>query len=229
MEAGRGLLPCLTGNPRLSKRHSPLPRSVPLPRGYVVPVILLSQAAQAVAPSANDFWWAQPLATVGGGLLVFCAAWVAYFAQAKSRDQEKEHHKERLAEEQKARMELVEAQREEWEARIIHERQEARRTEALNMYSSMLEFAVFCSLWADEGFSVEMAEQVPSNAKLPLTPVLCPREIDASLNALSLAIDEQNAEQVHASVKRLGAAIREHLKTFETSPRQGALQQPEQD
>lgn len=84
-------------------------------------MIFLTQAPEAAQVVADPKWWAQPGATLLGGALVFAAAWVAFAAQALTRKQEKTHHAERLTEEEKARTELVEAQREEWQARIAQE------------------------------------------------------------------------------------------------------------
>lgn len=182
-------------------------------------MILLSQPAQA-ATTPNDFWWAQPGATLLGGALVFAAAWVAYAAQANTRKQERTHHLDRLEEEGKARAELVEAQREEWEARIVHERMEARRTEAIQTYKSILEFAAFCKNFADGGFLEVADEEMPRIADFTLIPVLCPPGIAAGLDALKVSAERFDAQGVESAYEGLRQTVRDHLKTFDVSPRQ---------
>ncbi|GAA1052391.1 hypothetical protein [Dietzia natronolimnaea] len=205
---------------------------------------LLSQAAQATTNSPNDFWWAQPGATLLGGALVFAAAWVAYAAQANTRKQERSHHQDRLTEERnaraqerthhldrldeerKARAELVKAQREEWEARIIHERMEARRTEAIRNYSNILELAAFCKHWATENFDPEIADEMPDMGTIQLTPILCPPQIDKSLGELGASVERRDADGINEAYDILRETIRTHLKTFDSSPRRSVENQP---
>lgn len=183
-------------------------------------MILLSQATQAVTSSTNDFWWAQPGATLLGGALVFAAAWVAYSAQAKTREQERTHHRERITEEEKARVELVEAQREEWEARIIHERQEARRTEVLRLYADVLEMAAYSKGWADHGFSdAYQQNNFPEELGLQLATVLAPSEVSLAIDRFADALENRDAQVTHEKVDDLREAIRQHLTTFDGPPR----------
>ena len=182
-------------------------------------MIFLSQAAQAATTSANDFWWAQPGATLLGGALVFAAAWVAYAAQANTREQERTHHKERLAEERKARAELVGAQREEWEARIVHERTEARRTETLHLYGNMLALVNSASTWASGGFSEFHKSAIPDDARADLVPILAPREVVLRFSDFGEALRQQDANAVKQSVQPLRVSMRKHLRTFDAPPR----------
>lgn len=182
-------------------------------------MILLSQAAEAAQVLADSKWWAQPGATLIGGALVFAAAWVAYCAQAKTRVQERKHHRERLAEEKKARGELVEAQREEWEARIIHERKEARRTELLKLYGSMLEMGGFVRGWATLGFSTEFKVPFPDDPVLFLASAVAPRDVARAFFTVTDAMRERDEDKALDAVNKLTVAIRKHLATFDASPR----------
>ncbi|MFN3762669.1 MAG: hypothetical protein ACK4WK_05630 [Anaerolineae bacterium] len=182
-------------------------------------MILVSLAAEAAQVAADPKWWAQPGATLFGGTLVFLAAWVAFGAQAMTRAQERTHHQERLGEERKARAELVEAQREEWEARIVHERQEARRTELLRLYGDLLAVTARSKSWADHGFSDETHRNLPGDIKIELTPVLAPPEVSTCVDAFADALLSRDASAVHETVEDLRLAIREHLATFDNPPR----------